>query len=55
MEDSSLEDDLNCGGLDQKVSEKKNFSMLSRYHSYDILVKKVAAFCSGPKCLPETK
>lgn len=55
MEDSSLVDDLNCGALDQKVSQKKNFSMLSRDHSYDILVKNVTAFCSCPKCLPEAK
>ena len=54
MEDSSLEDDLDYVGQAQKVSEK-NFSMLSRDHSYDILVKNVAAFCSCPKCLPEAK
>ena len=39
MEDSGAEGDLmNCGGLIQEVSEKKNFSMLPRDNSCDILV-----------------
>ena len=37
MEGSGAECDLmNCGGLDQNVSEDKNFSMLPRDHSCDI-------------------
>ena len=38
----------------QEVSEK-NFSMLPRDHSHDILMKKVAAFCPYPKSLPKAK
>ena len=33
----------------------KNFSMLPRNHSCDILVKELAAFCSCPKTLPDAK
>jgi hypothetical protein len=55
MEDSCTEHDLNCRGLVQEVSEGKNFSMLSRYCSCDILVKNVAAFCTCSKNLPEAK
>ena len=41
--------------LAQEVSEEKNFSMLPRDLSCDILVKKVATFCSCPKNLPKAK
>lgn len=45
MENSGAGCDLmNCLRLAQEVTEK-NFSMLPRYHSCNILVKKVAAFC----------
>ena len=33
MEDSDVEGDLNCGGLDQEVSEEKNVSILARDYS----------------------
>ena len=46
MEDSCTEDDLNCSGLTQEISEEKNFSILPRDSFCDILVKNVAAFCS---------
>ena len=35
---------MNCRGLSKEVSEEKSFSMWPRDHSYDALVKKVAAF-----------
>ena len=38
MEDSGAKSYLNCEGLAQEVSEEKNFSMLPRDHSCDILV-----------------
>ena len=41
MEDSGAEGDLNCGSLAQGVSEEKNFSMLPRELSCDILVKNI--------------
>ena len=45
MEDSSTEcDSMTSGALAQEVSEDKNFSMLPRDHSCDILVKSVATF-----------
>jgi hypothetical protein len=52
MELQSCEDYLKCWGLGSKVSEK-NFSMLPRDHSCDILVKNVAAFCLCLKSLAE--
>ena len=55
MEDIGAGGDLNCGGLTQKDSEEKNVSMLPRDHSCDILVKKVAAFCSCLKILMKLK
>ena len=55
MKEKCSENDLNYGGLTQEVSEKKNFNMLPRDHSCDILVKKVAAFCPCLKSLPEAK
>ena len=55
MEDSGADGYLNCGSLDQKVSEEKNFNMLPRNHSHDILVKNVTAFYHCLKCLPEDK
>ena len=40
----------------QNVSEEKNFSMLPKYQSCDILVeKKVAALCLCSEILPEAK
>ena len=39
VEDGGVEDDLNCGGPAQEVSEEKNFSMLLGDSSCDILVK----------------
>lgn len=54
-QDSGTDDDLHCGGLAQEVSEEKNFTMLPREGSYDILVKNVAAFCPSLKSLPEDK
>ena len=56
MEDSGADCDLrNDGELTQEVSEEKNFSMLPRDHSCDILVKKVAAFCPCLKSLNVAK
>ena len=56
IEDSSSKCELmNCGGLPQEVSEEKNFSVLPRDHSCDILIKNVAVFCSSSKSLPEAK
>ena len=49
MEDSGVQGDVNCRVLAQQVSEAKNFSMLPRDPSCDILVKNVAAFCPCPK------
>ena len=42
-------------GLGQELSEEKNFSMLPRDCSCDILVKNVAAFSHCCKSLPEDK
>lgn len=44
MEDSSVEDNVDCGGPAQEVSGGKSISNWSRDHSYDILAKNVAAF-----------
>ena len=45
MEGSGVKCDLmNWPGMNQEVSEEKNFSMLSRDHSCDVLLKEVAAF-----------
>ena len=55
MKDSGAEGDLNCGGLAQEVSEEKNFSMLLRNHSCDMLMKNVATFCPCLKSLAEMK
>ena len=44
MDDIGADGDLNPGGLDEEVSEEKNFSMLPSDHFCDILVKNVAAF-----------
>ena len=52
---SRIIEDVNCGGLTQEVSEKKNFSMLPRNHSCDILAKNIAYFCHCPKSLPKAK
>ena len=45
MEDSGPKSYLNCRDLAEEVSEEKNFNMLPRNHSCDILVKKVTVFC----------
>lgn len=50
MEDSGAECNLNCGGLDQEVSEE-NICMCHRNSSWDIL----ATFCPYVKSLPEAK
>ena len=55
MEDSGPEGDLNSGCLTQEVSERKNFSMMLRHCSCDILLKSVAALCRYPNSLPEGK
>ena len=52
MGDSGTQCDLM--NLTQEVSEK-NFSMLPRDHSCEILVINVAAFCPCLKSLPEAK
>ena len=54
MEDNGANNDLKCLELAQKVSEK-NFRMLPRNFSCDILVKKVDAFFHYLKNLPEFK
>ena len=41
--------------LVQEVSDEKNFSMLPRDLSCDILVKKVTDFCPSLKSLPKAK
>lgn len=46
---------MNCGCLDQEVSEKKNINIWRNNHSCDILVKNVAAFCPCLKGLPKAK
>lgn len=44
-EDLGVEYDLkNCGKISQEISKERNFSMLPRDHSCDVLVKKVTAF-----------
>ena len=53
MEDSGTDNDLKCRKLAQ-VSEK-NFSMLCRNCSCDILVKEVAACYPCPKSLLEAE
>ena len=55
MEDSGTEGDLNCGRLAHEVSEEKNFSMLPKDCSCDILVKNVVAFCPCSKSLLKAK
>ena len=47
--------DLNCGGQAQDVSEEKDFSMLPRNHSCDILGRMWIYFCSCSKSLPQAK
>ena len=44
---------MNYVELAQEYSEGKNFSVLPRNHSCDILVKEMTAFCPCPKSLPE--
>ncbi|EGV99439.1 hypothetical protein I79_014613 [Cricetulus griseus] len=55
MEDNGADNDLWCLGLDQDVSEEKNFSMWPKNCSCDILVKNVVAFCPCLKSLSEAK
>ena len=43
MEDG-IQGDFGCGGLAQEVSQEKNFNMLLRDSSCDILVKNVSDF-----------
>ena len=54
-DDFVAEGDLNCGNLLLEVSEKRNCSMLPRDHSYNVLVKNVAAFYLCLKNLPAAK
>ena len=51
MEDRGAEDELNCGGLAQEVSEGKNISMWPKDQSYDILTINMAALGVCPKSL----
>jgi hypothetical protein len=44
IEDSCTKCDLDFGGLTQDISEKKNFSVLYRDFSCDILMKNLLAF-----------
>ena len=48
-------DHLNCDSLAQQVPAGKNFSLLPRDRSCDILVKNVASFWPCKKCLPQDK
>ena len=52
---SSIVGYLDCQKLARNISEEKNFSMLPRDCSCDILVKYVAAFFSSLKNLPKVK
>ena len=54
LEDRIAKSDLNCQRYTQEVSEK-NFNMLPRDRSCDILVKKVAAFCPCLMSLSKAK
>ena len=54
--ESGAKSDLKCGGLAQEVSEQSFcMFMLPRNHSYDILVKNMAAFYLCLKSLCEGK
>lgn len=44
MEGRGVKNYLDCWGLIENVSEKKNFSVFPRVCSSDKLVKKIAAF-----------
>jgi hypothetical protein len=55
MGDFVAECNLNCGSLPLEVSVEKNFKMLPRNCSCDILVKNVAAFCLCLKSLLEAR
>ena len=52
-EENSAKSHLKCRGLAQEVSEEKNFSMLLRDCSCNILVKNVTAYCPCLKSPPE--
>ena len=49
---SDAECDLDCGCLDQEVTDEKNVSMWPRDQFWDILMKNMAAFCPHSKSLP---
>ena len=53
MKNIGTEYDLNCGCLDQYISEEKKVNMWPRDLSCDILVKSMAAFSPCSKSLPE--
>lgn len=55
MEDIVAENDLSCENLAQGISEDNNVSVLPRDWFCDILMKNVAAFCTGSKSLPAAK
>ena len=46
---------MNGADLAQGVSEERNFSMLLGEHSYEVMLKNVAAFCPCLKSLLEAK
>jgi hypothetical protein len=53
MKDSGPEDDLNCDGLAQEVSEEKILSMVPGDDSCGVFMKNLIAFCPLLKSLPE--
>ena len=55
MEDSCAQSNLNCLELDKEVSEGKNFRVLHRNHSCDILVREEAAFALFQRFCPRLK
>ena len=55
MENIVAEHDLNYGIMFQEDSEIKNFSLLLRGISCDILLKNMVAFFLCPRSLPESK
>lgn len=52
---NGAESDMDYRVPDGGGSERKDISNWPRYHSYNIFVKNVAAFCPCPKILPEAK
>ncbi|MGE9574538.1 hypothetical protein ACQP3C_26175 [Escherichia coli] len=55
LENNAVDTNVDYDSLAQEVSEEKNFSMLPRDCSCNILVKNVAAFCPCLNSLPEAK